>query len=129
MHFVKKLLTVSRFHQLHCLTSFRRALQNVREGVDIGVDQNDDSHWPHCLYYLRQAILCSADDTIERGHSFGSKILANNTIEVVRWGIIDGITDWRTCRDSDKLYYLKAKQGYGVEKDRIERLEQSATNA
>jgi hypothetical protein len=44
----------TRFHQLHCLTSIRRAIQEAREGIDPGIDQNDNGHWPHCFDYLRQ---------------------------------------------------------------------------
>jgi hypothetical protein len=46
---------ISMFHQLHCLTSFRTALQNSAEGRDIGEDWHDDPHWPHCFDYLRNA--------------------------------------------------------------------------
>lgn len=46
-----------RFHQLHCLAAMRKALQDAREGVDIGVDYRDDGHWPHCFDYLRKASL------------------------------------------------------------------------
>jgi hypothetical protein len=46
---------ISMFHQLHCLTSFRIALQNSTEGRDIGQDWHDDPHWPHCFNYLRNA--------------------------------------------------------------------------
>lgn len=43
-----------RFHQLHCLSALRKALQHSREGIDIGIDQHDNAHWPHCMDYLRQ---------------------------------------------------------------------------
>lgn len=48
-----------RFHQLHCLASMRKALQDAREGVDIGVDYRDNGHWPHCFDYLRKVISLS----------------------------------------------------------------------
>lgn len=46
------LTSMSRMHQLHCLASFHRALQEQHDGKDIGLDQNDDIHWPHCFDYL-----------------------------------------------------------------------------
>ncbi|CZR59355.1 uncharacterized protein PAC_09247 [Phialocephala subalpina] len=40
----------SMFHQLHCLSSLRHAIQMAREGKDPGLDQKDNTHWPH--YYI-----------------------------------------------------------------------------
>ena len=76
----------------------RKTLQRAREGEDIGIDEHDDDHWPHCFYYLRQAIFCSADDTIEL------PVVVNQT----RTGVIDGVQDVRNCRDSKHLYELRA---------------------
>ena len=45
---------ISMFHQLHCLSGLRVALQASSEGKFVGIDQNDDLHWPHCMDYLRQ---------------------------------------------------------------------------
>jgi hypothetical protein len=50
----EKIGAISMFHQLHCLESFRTALQDAREGKDIGLDSNDNKHWPHCLDYMRK---------------------------------------------------------------------------
>lgn len=88
-----------RFHQIHCLTSFRKALQTAREGNEIGIDFHDDEHWPHCLWYMRQAILCFADDTLE----MPMKVNGSN--------IITGQDDLHQCRDSGKLYALREKRG------------------
>ncbi|RAL12837.1 uncharacterized protein BO97DRAFT_450834 [Aspergillus homomorphus CBS 101889] len=43
---------ISMFHQLHCLTAIRKALQSASEGKAIGMDWHDDGHWPHCMDYL-----------------------------------------------------------------------------
>jgi hypothetical protein len=48
------LASITMFHQIHCLQVVRTALQKARAGHDIGVNQHDDGHWPHCLDYLRQ---------------------------------------------------------------------------
>lgn len=45
---------ITMFHQLHCLAGLRMALQASSEGKFVGIDQNDDDHWPHCFDYLRQ---------------------------------------------------------------------------
>lgn len=47
-------LTLKRFHQLHCLAAFRKALQESREGIDIGMSWRDNGHWPHCFDYMRK---------------------------------------------------------------------------
>ncbi|KAJ6004765.1 hypothetical protein N7540_012564 [Penicillium herquei] len=56
---------IAMFHQLHCLVAMRAAMQNAAEGKDIGIDQTEDRHWPHCFDYLRKTLHCFADDTIE----------------------------------------------------------------
>lgn len=46
---------VSMFHQFHCLHTIRQAI----------IDRDVYGHAQHCLTYLRNTILCSADLTIE----------------------------------------------------------------
>lgn len=57
----KRVFAVAMFHELHCVNTFRKAL----------VDHNDKEanahHVQHCMNYLRQFFLCSADGTLERG--------------------------------------------------------------
>lgn len=54
---------ISMFHQLHCLVGLRMALQASSEGKFVGMDQNDDDHWPHCFDYLRQVRSLSSVQT------------------------------------------------------------------
>jgi hypothetical protein len=56
----------SRFHQLHCLASFRKALQDLQDGKFIGKDENDDMHWPHCFDYLYQVSVAFLIEAAER---------------------------------------------------------------
>lgn len=58
-------------------------------------------HWPHCLQYLREGILCSADPKIERAP------IVNGT----RLRGIDGLRDVRTCRDYSVLFKLRGQSG------------------
>lgn len=92
---------IAMFHQLHCLSSLRMALQKASNGENIGVDWTDDLHWPHCLHHLREMILCFADDTVERG------IVINGT----RTNAISGARDVRMCRDPRPLYAKRKAQG------------------
>lgn len=108
----RKLMIDFRFHQLHCLSGVRKALQDAANGKDIGRSSKDGlQHWPHCLDFLKsvgtpvpvglpqllireQAILCNADSTIEHP-------LIEAETGIV---IIDGADDVRMCRDNRPLY-------------------------
>lgn len=79
----------------------RKALQRARAGEDIGIDYRDNTHWPHCFHYLREAIFCSADDTIEL------PLLRNGSHK----GSIDGTMGVRQCGNSEALYALRAQHG------------------
>ncbi|OJJ96907.1 hypothetical protein ASPACDRAFT_1890748, partial [Aspergillus aculeatus ATCC 16872] len=83
---------ISMFHQLHCLTMMRQALQSASEGEDIGKDWHDDGHWPHCMDYLAKMILCFADGSIEK------PIQGEEGIE-----FIDGSNVVRQCRPAQPL--------------------------
>lgn len=50
----RKLMIDFRFHQLHCLSGVRKALQDAANGKDIGRSSKDGlQHWPHCLDFLK----------------------------------------------------------------------------
>jgi len=53
---------LSMYHQMHCLNSFRRMLN---KGPNASHAEHDSVHALHCLSYLRQMVLCSADTTLE----------------------------------------------------------------
>lgn len=76
-------------------------MQRAREGEEIGMDDDADKHWPHCLNYLHQAILCSADDTIEMPIYEQE---GNKTVQ-----IISGVDDERKCRNATALYLRRAE--------------------
>ncbi|KAF7192002.1 Oxidase ustYa [Pseudocercospora fuligena] len=95
---------ISMFHSLHCLAGMRKAFQDMSEGkIDMKILQNDP-HVPHCFDYLRQGILCFADDTFE---------LARDREGIPDGGIIEGAYDVRTCRDYTKLFDLMYRYGEG----------------
>ncbi|KAI5865371.1 hypothetical protein GGS23DRAFT_558942 [Durotheca rogersii] len=97
--------SISMFHQLHCLSSLRHAIQQAREGIDPGFDWRDNDHWPHCMEYLRKTLLCWADDRIERRFVF-----ENGTSS----SFIDGSQDVRACGDSRRLIQLMRDHGKDV---------------
>ncbi|KAE9364268.1 hypothetical protein N431DRAFT_473864 [Stipitochalara longipes BDJ] len=59
----------SVIHQLHCLAYIRARSRGCDNGEMIPDSEKDDSHFHivHCLEYLRQAIVCHADTTLEQG--------------------------------------------------------------
>ncbi|KAH8705450.1 hypothetical protein BGW36DRAFT_422006 [Talaromyces proteolyticus] len=91
---------ISMFHQLHCLAKIREALQAGHEGRLVPTDWHLDRHWPHCLDYLRQTILCHADGQIEQEQLFNGTDI-----------FIDGTVDTRQCGDSSGLYALFEERG------------------
>jgi Mycotoxin biosynthesis protein UstYa len=92
---------MAMFHQLHCLAGLRSAIQQLQDGKEIGYDIESDvsdhaGHWPHCLDYLRQVLLCYADGTVETSEEVDGQ-----------WRI-SGYDVPRLCGDSRALYEVTA---------------------
>jgi hypothetical protein len=85
--------TISAMHQLHCLYTLRRIMyssglnDSKLESFDNGIDRF--AHIGHCFEYLRNAIMCSADSSLE-------------PFEVPDNGF-PGMGFQRQCRDYEKL--------------------------
>lgn len=99
---------IGMFHQLHCLNGFRAAIQQLQEGKQIGYSAFTDvsehkGHWPHCFDYLRQVLLCYADDSIELSR-----------IDAGKW-TLSGYDSPRQCRDHKRLYEMTACGEEGCE--------------
>jgi len=71
-------------HQLHCL----RALNLAFGGSSVITD----AHVQHCLNYIRQAVLCGADTTLENGD------FTERDFDQKRAG------ETHTCRDWSRVY-------------------------
>ncbi|KAL4861734.1 hypothetical protein BDV12DRAFT_203705 [Aspergillus spectabilis] len=67
---------VSVYHQLHCLKALHAALLPVITGGEVSVHDHvherdsalagfEHNHIEHCLDYLRQAVMCAGDVTLE----------------------------------------------------------------
>lgn len=69
------------WHQMHCLRAMERAIQNRSHPL------STPGHVRHCLNYLRQTFLCTADHTLEEGD------FMRRNFEVQR------VADTRICRD------------------------------
>ncbi|RAL17388.1 uncharacterized protein BO97DRAFT_359181, partial [Aspergillus homomorphus CBS 101889] len=97
---------ISMFHQLHCLSMLRGVIFpsiSQHHGASTSSLPHSDNahedsvHWAHCFDYIAQAIICSADDTIEPPHlaidKNGERIL-----------IVDGMGHTHQCRDPEPLW-------------------------
>nr|POE74587.1 oxidase ustya [Quercus suber] len=65
--------SVAMYHQLHCLARLRKLHWVFKDGIVSGEDtlarsfagREASAHAQHCFDYLRQALLCNADMTLE----------------------------------------------------------------
>jgi hypothetical protein len=83
-----RLFGVSMFHQLHCLDKMRSAI------IQEPPSEWEKWHTQHCLNYVRQMLLCSANVRLE-------------PVKVSSDGIkVDGLGVKHVCRDWSSLYDL-----------------------
>lgn len=86
-----RLFVVTATHQLHCLRSYREALE--QDGLPYG---HQIGHLTHCLNFMRMHTLCVADDTLEPPDAFAR----NHTME--RAGAERMCMDWPTFYEDMK---------------------------
>ncbi|THH18313.1 hypothetical protein EW146_g2632 [Bondarzewia mesenterica] len=75
-------LSVTMWHQLHCLNHLRTIFVNGDDGSE---------HTEHCFHYLRQGILCQADTTLEPRTS-------------ALPGVVPGQNVTHTCKDWSQVH-------------------------
>ncbi|KAJ7353531.1 hypothetical protein DFH08DRAFT_805072 [Mycena albidolilacea] len=81
----QRIFALAFYHQFHCLRAMQFAITHPDDAT------YTVEHIHHCLNYLRQHLLCAADDEIERG-------------DFLEWGFIPGLLETtRVCRDWDKV--------------------------
>ncbi|CCM00861.1 uncharacterized protein FIBRA_02907 [Fibroporia radiculosa] len=68
---------VAMYHQLHCLDGLRGAFNELAAGNRSRLDMHRE-HAAHCLGYLRQVALCSADITLESTYY---EVLSDGTLD------------------------------------------------
>ncbi|KAK3073640.1 hypothetical protein LTR53_004599 [Teratosphaeriaceae sp. CCFEE 6253] len=89
---------ISVFHQLHCLANIRKHLFLLQAAMD-GDNKQDiydmllqpqEDHVHHCFDYIRQALMCAGDMTVEwpRTEEDGSRFAVDG------WGITHECRDW-----------------------------------
>ncbi|KAF1736400.1 hypothetical protein CRV24_002007 [Beauveria bassiana] len=73
---------ISMFHQIHCLVAIRTAIRTRTF---------NDQHLDHCLDYLRQAIMCTGDTTLEKVIKDDS---GKTKPEIDGWGTVHECRSW-----------------------------------
>ncbi|KAK6860568.1 hypothetical protein PG995_004204 [Apiospora arundinis] len=82
---------VSVFHTLHCLEALKVALDGTAS--DYGITEDlFRIHAPHCIDWIRQEVMCSADITLD--------------------SILDGAKTPHQCRDFDGIFQWTEERGY-----------------
>lgn len=80
-------------HQIHCLGMMKSSWQKIEEGEFLNVRRQ--GHFPHCIEYLRQAVMCQADLTL--GKCGGLKPTSFET------SLADMLYSHRACNGSNAL--------------------------
>lgn len=93
-----ELYDVSLFHQLHCLMRIRETLFIARfamnhtnaEKIDETLIEPTMMHVHHCFDYIRQALMCAGDLTLEwpRTEKDGTRIAVDG------WGVSHQCKSW-----------------------------------
>ncbi|TGO80066.1 hypothetical protein BPOR_1827g00020 [Botrytis porri] len=94
-------VTFAVFHQLHCLDGIRHAYWLIRNGNhseggnSSHAENSANARVQHCLEYLRQSLMCTADTTVEpvgRGskgkaivQGFGTQHLCKDFHQLIEW--------------------------------------------
>ncbi|KAK0639570.1 hypothetical protein B0T16DRAFT_432338 [Cercophora newfieldiana] len=88
---------MSVFHQLHCLSYLVEHFQFGYEGVKL--EKEIAHHSAHCFDYIRQALMCAADTSLEgkteSGPGWGSKHECKDYDAVLEWANEHGAMEWR----------------------------------
>ncbi|KAI9732962.1 MAG: hypothetical protein M1818_007395 [Claussenomyces sp. TS43310] len=82
----KRMYVINGYHGIHCIAQLHRSFREYRDGVP---QSHDFAHNNHCLDWLRNDIMCQADDT---------PLYTDNSMQST-----NGIGQVRQCRDWSKL--------------------------
>ncbi|PKS08479.1 hypothetical protein jhhlp_004862 [Lomentospora prolificans] len=89
---------VSLYHQLHCLSYLVEHFQAGYSGMRL--TEEIAHHTAHCFDYIRQAIMCAADTSLEGqtefGPGWGSEHECKDYDAVLKWANEHATMKWRT---------------------------------
>lgn len=95
---------VSMYHQMHCLNSIRKLFN----GRNASRASHDGDHALHCLTYLRQMVLCSADVTLEPAFS-ALNVDGRKTQAAYGTGVTHQCRDWVQVREFVEKNYVDTR--------------------
>ncbi|KAF9000120.1 hypothetical protein BDQ17DRAFT_1327939 [Cyathus striatus] len=101
----KRMFMVTMFHEFHCLRMLNLAFEpTAKPGTPEYIPSD---HLRHCLDYLRQMVLCSADMTLEEG-DFTEREFDSDRLGAVHvckdWSAVYGVMEenWREWTNSTR---------------------------
>jgi len=97
---------ISMYHQMHCLNDFRRMFNGSQRNASR--TDHDKRHAFHCLAYLRQMVLCSADITLEPAF-LAQNTDGRKTQAAYGAGVTHECRDWVQIRDYAETNFLSWK--------------------
>jgi hypothetical protein len=99
---VGEIYDISVFHQLHCLNHVRTFLLTLKASVEYNTTtetyenllRSQEDHVWHCFDYVRQALMCHADLTVEwpRTEEDGRRLAVDG------WGVAHQCKNWVSLR-------------------------------
>ncbi|EPQ51896.1 hypothetical protein GLOTRDRAFT_48170 [Gloeophyllum trabeum ATCC 11539] len=87
-----RIFVLGWYHELHCLHALKFAAAHPERE-----EAKDDEHLHHCLNYLRQALLCEASGTLEKGDFLDRDFEHQPQGDIV------------ICRDWERLFEVHAQ--------------------
>lgn len=86
---------ISMFHQLHCIASLKAAFESRSSN-----HTKEHGHLGHCFDYLRQAVMCAGDMTLEPAFD------VDGTKGVNGWNVV------HQCRDYERMTVFAEEHRY-----------------
>ncbi|KEQ90518.1 hypothetical protein AUEXF2481DRAFT_9415 [Aureobasidium subglaciale EXF-2481] len=87
----------SVIHQLHCMG----VLRNYTRAYEAGIPPPFGGHFhvKHCIEYVRQAILCTADTTLEQANAGGGFTAQGAVPQCRDWNLVKGFLETNRADD------------------------------
>ncbi|KXT06196.1 hypothetical protein AC578_1434 [Pseudocercospora eumusae] len=80
--------SISMFHQIHCVLALKQDFHNA-----LDLDPETLHHAEHCFEYLRQAVMCAGDLTLEKMKTDEE---GRPVRDVIGWGVRHECRDWES---------------------------------
>ena len=78
------------FHQIHCVLALKQDFNALKSGHE-ELDEESLHHADHCFEYLRQALMCAGDLTLEKMKTNGK---GEPVRDVIGWGVRHECKSW-----------------------------------